>query len=56
MKGDQQRHDRLLSAGIWTWLAIVEQEADKLSESGRNALGLLREDLQRLTTEERPCT
>jgi hypothetical protein len=40
--------ERLFSLGVWSWLAIVEQEKDKLSEGAQNALALLREDLERL--------
>lgn len=40
--------ERSVSMGIWAWLAIVEKEADKLSEGGQSALALLREDLERL--------
>ena len=40
--------DRIFTTGLFTWLAIVEQEADKLSEGGQNALGLLREDLEKM--------
>lgn len=40
--------NRLFSLGLFSWLAIVEKEADKLSEGGQNALGLLRDDLERL--------
>jgi hypothetical protein len=31
--------DRLFSLGLWTWLAIVEQDAGRLSDGGRAALG-----------------
>lgn len=41
-------HDRLFSLGLWSWLAIVEQEAERLSEEAQTALMLLREDLERL--------
>lgn len=44
--------DRLLSLGIWTWLAIVEKERDKLSDGGRAALACLRDDLERLVADE----
>jgi hypothetical protein len=40
--------DRLFTLGLFAWLAIVEKEADRLSEGAQNALGLLREDLERL--------
>lgn len=43
---------RMASLGVWTWLAIVEKEADKLSDGGRTALALLREDLERLAGGE----
>lgn len=47
--------ERMFSLGVWTWLAIVEQEADRLSEGAQNALGLLREDLEKLAQEtEKP--
>jgi hypothetical protein len=45
---NERRANKNLSLGIFTWLAIVEKEADKLSDSGRSALGCLREDLERL--------
>lgn len=44
--------DRTFSLGLWSWLAIVEKERDKLSEGGQVALGLLREDLERLAVAE----
>ena len=44
--------DRAFSIGVWAWLAIVEKEADKLSESGQTALALLREDLERMATDK----
>lgn len=44
----QRKKDEMLSMGIWAWLMIVEKEADKLSDGGRGALRLLREDLERL--------
>jgi len=43
--------NRTFSIGVWAWLAIVEKEADKLSEGAQNALGLLREDLERLASD-----
>lgn len=45
--------NRLFSLGVWSWLAIVEQEKDKLSESGQSALELLREDLEKLAKTEK---
>lgn len=39
---------RIFSMGIWAWLAIVEQDKDKLSEGAQTALELLREDLEKL--------
>lgn len=42
---------RAFSMGVWAWLAIVEKEADRLSEGGQNALGLLREDLERMAED-----
>jgi hypothetical protein len=41
----------LTSIGIWTWLMIVEKQADKLDDSGKTALKLLRESLERLANE-----
>lgn len=43
--------ERLFTLGLFAWLAIVEKEADKLSESGQVALSLLRDDLERLAVE-----
>jgi hypothetical protein len=40
--------DRLFSLGLWSWLAIVEKETDRLSEGAQVALKLLREDLEKL--------
>jgi hypothetical protein len=40
--------ERGFSIGLWSWLQIVEKEADNLSTSGQVALKLLREDLERL--------
>lgn len=51
---NQAQRDRLFSLGLWSWLAIVEKEADKLSEGGQNALALLREDLERLAQSQPP--
>jgi hypothetical protein len=48
---DTPATNRLFSLGVFAWLAIVEQEADKLSEGGQNALGLLREDLNKLAAQ-----
>ncbi len=45
-------NERLTSMGIWAWLAIVEGEADKLSEGAQSALSLLREDLERVAEPE----
>jgi hypothetical protein len=42
----------MFSMGVWAWLAIVEKEADKLSESGRAALLSLRDDLERMASDE----
>lgn len=44
--------DRTFSIGLWTWLLLVEKEANRLSENGQVALKLLREDLERLALEE----
>ena len=43
--------DRIFSLGIWTWLAIVEQERDQLSTHAQSALELLREDLEALASD-----
>lgn len=47
----QSANDRFLSLGIWAWLEIVEKDKDKLSEGGQVALGLLREDLEKLSKD-----
>lgn len=47
----ERKKNETLSMGIWAWLAIVEQEADKLSEGGRAALQCLRDDLERLASD-----
>ncbi len=44
----QSARDGFLSLGIWSWLAIVDEEKENLSVSGQFALSLLREDLERL--------
>lgn len=49
---NERKRQRTFSLGLFTWLAIVEKEADKLSEGGQNALGLLREDLEKLASDE----
>lgn len=43
--------NRMFSMGLWAWLEIVEKEKDKLSDSGQVALGLLREDLEKLSVD-----
>lgn len=47
--------ERAFSIGLWAWLMIVEKEAEKLSDNGRVALKLLREDLEKLATNELPA-
>lgn len=45
---NERKANELLSIGIWAWLTIVEKEQDKLTKEGQAALGLLREDLERV--------
>lgn len=48
--------ERMNSMAIWAWVAIVEKEADKLSDGGRAALGCLREDLERMSIDDDALT
>lgn len=44
--------DRIFTMGLFTWLTIVEQDSDRLTQMGQTALALLREDLERLREDD----
>jgi hypothetical protein len=48
--------DRTLSLGICTWLAIVEQDADRLATPAAPPSAQLRHDLNQLAADTRPAS
>ncbi len=51
-KQREEMTNRMFSVGVWTWLSIVEDEKDRLSDGAQVALESLRADLERMARHD----